>query len=288
MRPGPRLALALLALTGCAQIGASDADHDLPITPDSGAFIELADASPTVDAAGACEYTPFAPGPRLHILYLVPSDRAVDETVRGSLEQAARAGVEWLRNEVGGRTLRLGDPVVDVIETDHPAAWYANNPAPGCDAAGRFQCNVESDAAALVGALSGDPDDLWVVYVDADPTCDQRTVARPSLAVAPANDLRGIAGYPLVTCDGSTPPSPPRCRWVGGLMWLTLYALGMPRTPGCADADAGTPCDPDNLLQQGFLRFPAATLESNQIGHVMSSTFVGPAEPAGCPLACSM
>jgi hypothetical protein len=63
----------------------------------------------------------------VHFVYFVESDQTRNESHRNDLEKQAFAFQQYWFEQLGV-TFYLNEPVVDVIEADHPAAWYLTNP----------------------------------------------------------------------------------------------------------------------------------------------------------------
>ncbi|HEU5057236.1 MAG TPA: hypothetical protein VFU21_11955, partial [Kofleriaceae bacterium] len=156
-------------------------------------------------------------GGTVRLVYVVPSDREPDPLYIANLGQSLRHFQLWLRDRIPQRTSFLvHDPVVEVVKTANPAAWYASNPV-GTDRTYDYWYNATGDALAAVGGSFGDPDDVWLFYVAADPGCGQFTGTSSHVALFPENDLRGLAGIPRVPICPGDGDSYGRCRWVGGM-----------------------------------------------------------------------
>jgi hypothetical protein len=118
---------------------------------------------------------------------------------------------------------------------------------------------VTSEGAALTSGQSGDPNDVWVYYIDAAPNCGALYGGALGVAVLPANDLRGLVGEPTIDlCTGAVEPDQGTCRWVGGLGHELGHALGLPHPPGCETGDPSCPIRA--LMWMGYLTYPDAFL----------------------------
>jgi hypothetical protein len=234
--------------------------------------------TPRLDSTNASAARAPAPNPaRVHVVYLVPADREVDPVAERNMARAVEHLRGWYGQQLGGESFTLADDAVEVVRTGHPAAWYATTP--NGDAAITFWNNATQEAAALVGASYADPDDVWLLYLDAEPACGQVTGAVASLALLPANDVRGIAGRPTINvCSGATEPDQGVCRWVGGLGHELGHALGLPHPPSCEDGDPATPCDTWALMYFGYTTYPAPEegLTDDDEAHLAASPFFGP------------
>jgi hypothetical protein len=110
------------------------------------------DVHPDAAAAESCSFPlGLTSGPKVRVVYLVPSDREADPRYVANLELAARDVQLWVRAHMpDGSSFQLHEPAVEVIETSHPADYYT--PA--------FWDNVTGDGLALTDGTFEDPDDL--------------------------------------------------------------------------------------------------------------------------------
>lgn len=227
-------------------------------------------------AASAQAQTP----PRVRVVYLIPEDRPLVAAYEKALRSAIESLRMWFGNETGGPTFALSDPVVDVVRTPNTASWYAEHPADP-DPSLWFFRNVTHEAFALLGASFDDPENVWLLYVDADPACGQRVGGTSHVAVLPANDLRGLAGRAQVaTCPGEAIEQAPVPRWIGGMGHELGHALGLSHPPGC---DEGAPgCQDRALMFYGYLRYPSTFLLPAEVAALRASPFLAgdPCAPA--------
>jgi hypothetical protein len=273
------LGMAAALSWGCAEITPAEVDGSAPAGEDARA----ADDAVVCDREGVSDTAE-----RVRVLYMVPSDQSVEPDYLANLEQAVLHVQSWMRDQLPDAShFSVPDPVVQVVETSHEAAWYSSNPV-GEDPERYFQNNVLADASALAGADQGDVDDVWLIYVGAGAECGQRTFAGQHIAVMPENDLRGLAGLPRIPPCGGDSDSFGRCRWVGGMALMLSFAIGMPRDPACTDDDPETPCDSSGLTQQGYSTYPDASLTEAQIAFLSDSGFMEAAGLPDCELDCSV
>jgi hypothetical protein len=274
--PWYRLAPVALAL-GCQSFlveggeSGGEADAGDPVTsvsPDAGV------------TTSSCSFAPGrTTGPKVRVIYLVPSDRQEDPRYVANLELAVRDVQLWLREHMpDGSSIQVHDPVVEVVPTPQPAAYYS--PA--------FWDNVTSDGLQLTGGIFDDPDNLWLFYIAADAACGQGGGAADGVGIFTENDLRGLVDVTRVpSCDGEQPDLYDRCRWVGGMALHLTRALGLPVPPGCIDDDAGTPCDWAQLTATGYLDYPNARLTEDDVAYLSATSFFSPTSDPGCSLDCS-
>jgi hypothetical protein len=283
----------LLVAPACAEIGIDGEATDDDGREEAGSGSP--DAGPPVDrpATGgsepACNHAAGGTsGKMLRVVYVVPSDRQVNPRYLANLESSVRHLQLWLRDQIPASTsFRIHEPIVEVVKTEHPASYYATN-ANGDNPDLYYWNNATADALAGAGGSFGDPDNIWMLYVDADPACGQATLASSHVALLPANDLRGLAGdarEPI--CPGES-VSYGRCRWVGGMATMLSYALGVPRPAGCTDADPATECNPKLITQLGYLSYPDAVFSDTQVDYLRASGFVDGSGLPDCELDCSL
>ncbi len=226
--------------------------------------------------------------PQVRIVYLVPTDRVANATYVSTLQNAAQHLQVWYRDQMGnGKTFRLHDPIVEVVNASHDAAWYSTNPVKGFDL--WFWNNVLSDAFALTGGMFDDPNNRWIYYIDADPDCGQLGGGGTSgVAVLPANDFRGLAGEANIPpCSGEAPDNAGVCRWVGGLGHELGHAFDLPHPPECEDADPNTVCPSDALMWLGFRSYPTAQLLPEDITFLNGLPFFALHDPVTPLFDCS-
>src|SRR3989454_12081344 len=170
-----------------------------------------------------------------------------------------------------GKTFALPKPVVEVVDTDHTAEWYSENPA-GDDRALWFWFNATGDAFALTGAQFDDPNYRWVFYIDADPGCGQATGAAAGVALLPANGLRGLTGQPNIPpCSGDPPDTNGVCRWVGGLGHELGHTFALPHPVPCPGGSLD-----GELMCLGYITYPGTFLSDQDKELLNASPFLSP------------
>jgi hypothetical protein len=246
------------------------------------------DAAP--DAA-PCETPPGATSGKLvRLVYLVPADREVDPVRVANLEHALTDVRLWLRARMPRGTSFLAHrPLVEVIKTEHNEAYYRDNPGGNPeDDTYWFWDNATGDAAVAVGAGGDDPDNIWLVYIDADRACGQVDAGWiKGLALAGVYDVKGLSGEEHTTVCGESRELEPRCRFVGGMANLLAGALAVPQPAGCVDDDPETECQDDWLTWLGYRSYPDAVLGPEEIEALDASPFMRAVGLPDCQLACS-
>jgi hypothetical protein len=262
-------------LSALSAPGASDIRFKIDLNVPYGSQVYLLDALEFGNGQNQCEYhdTLGKNSKQVHLVYLVPSDKTVQSSYIEGLERGAKHLQVWWKNTMGnGKTFTLASPVVEVFQTDHAAAWYSRvrgETASTLD----YWYNLMDDAYAYAGAYSGDPDNVWLVYLDAQPRCDSITGAVATFAGFPANDLRGLAGLSTIpVCPDGMPEAPMPCRWVGGMGHELGHTIGLPHPSGCEPYTSS--CPNEALMWWGYTTYPAATFTAADLATLNSSPFI--------------
>lgn len=214
----------------------------------------------------------------VNFVYLSPSDREYRQEYQTAVEKAVDDLTGWLAENLDGHTLNTNDVVWQ--QTRNPTAYYAGDTA---EPQGQYQFwnYVLQDAFATTGGRFYDPENAWIYYFDADPGPGQIVGGGAGIALMPANDLRGLAGEPLVATDpGDSTVNPGFDRWVGGLGHELGHALGLPHPPG----SPGGAFD-YSLMYYGYLIYPNTYLRDVEKEHLLASGFFS--DPAPVPLPVS-
>ena len=209
---------------------------------------------------------------KVRVVYLVPSDGSAKAAYTLLLEKAVRHTQRWYRDELSGKTFTLASPVVAVRKTKNPASYYSTHVQAGATTPSFFD-NVYAEANDVASAQRSDPDNVWLVYIDADPACGQGGGCMDGVSIFAANDLRGLAQEKLVkTCPTDPDGLPPTCRWVGGLAHMLGLALGLSHPPDC-EKQLPT-CDSSALMWLGMYDYPKAHLTVADKTDLRMSAFV--------------
>jgi hypothetical protein len=223
----------------------------------------------------------------VHIVYLVPADGEVRRDYVQNLRDAAANLQAWYSTALGtGETFTLAKPTVAVYRTEHDATWYATNPVADADQSLWFWFNATADGFAMTGGRFNDPDDVWIFYIDAVPSCGQVTGGGARVALLPANDLRGLAGEPTInTCTGAVESYQGPCRWVGGLGHELGHALGLPHPAAC---ESGSPdCPTYAIMWFGYTTYPDAYLTTDDRAFLQESVFISDVKLTGKVPSCT-
>lgn len=212
---------------------------------------------------------------KVNVVYLLPSDKALNPLYFEALQRVASDIRLWFANQTwGSRTFRYAVPGVRVVNLPHSSSWYAKNPRPKIFT--QFWDNVLSDALPLTGGAFDDAENIWVYYIDADTDCGQcGGCGHSGILLVSANDLRGIANESSLydPCKQAQVPPEPNTpnRWIGGLGHELGHAFGLPHPPGC---DSGEPqCDHKSLMWNGFRAYKNTYLRDAEKAILATSPF---------------
>ncbi|MGE0872336.1 MAG: hypothetical protein AB7P03_27515 [Kofleriaceae bacterium] len=212
-------------------------------------------------------------GPRVRVVYVVPSDRTPVSEYVVALDNAFTQLRVFVREQLGtGETFCFDG--VETIRTPHTASWYMANPSPrGAELT--FWDNALDDAFALTGGAFYDPDNIWNYFFDVDEVEGQRLGSSYSVVVHPSSLLRGLTGEFDRT----------RCQSVGLAGFHLGYSLGAPAPPGCAEGAAT--CAADSLMWQGYTTFPTTYFVSEQKTFLTTNPFMVASDPLNTVSSCA-
>lgn len=183
--------------------------------------------------APAAPATAAAPRPHsVRFVYLVSADREAREDYRGAIEAAARSVQAYYASQLDGLTIALNDPVVEIVRSAQPAAWFPSHPSGGHPDDWGYN-NALEEVRRLLGA-GHDQAYVWVIYSDGP---GDKGRGGNGVAGMPEDDLLGLIGR--------HPTQPSIARWIGGLGHELGHALGLPHPPDL-EREAGA------LMASGF------------------------------------
>jgi hypothetical protein len=205
----------------------------------------------------------------VHVVYLSPSDVLYSAGYESVLEKAVVDLQSWYAFQLNGESFSLAPDPVSWFQLKNPASFYQQKPG-GIYESLWFWNSILGDGDPLVDWSFNDPDDIYIFYVDADPLPGQIIGGTSGVAMMAANDLRGLAGVPLIPINPGDEeiwtsfPSGPN-RWIGGLGHELGHAFGLDH-PG-AGFDT-------TIMQFGYLYYPETTLADFQKEILLNSSFI--------------
>jgi hypothetical protein len=167
---------------------------------------------PTVKAADGGDSTQR----RVRVIYLVSRDREEIIEYTAAIEHAIRDLQNWYERQLGGPTFRLSEPVVEVVKSNRPAAWFYGNPN-GNDKDNWGFNNTLDEANRQLGAKYNDPKFVWVLYSDGP---GNKGRGGSGVTCLPEDDLLGLVG--------KHPTQKDKLRWIAGLGHELGHAFGLP------------------------------------------------------------
>ena len=224
----------------------------------------------------------------VRFVYLVPSDKAARPEYKLSIENAARHLQLWYKGQLGNnKTFNLTEPIVEVYKSSHDTNWYSTNPDTDWAGEWKFWFNAVNDAFALSGGSFNDPNNFWIIYIDALPACPmQQGGGLNGVAAMGENDLRGLIGQSWIPICNEVVPAYSPCRYVGGLGHELGHAFGLPHPPGCDDGQP-VACDYSSIMYTGYVDYPNTYFSSNEKTILNSSPFINTVNIKECIIDCS-
>lgn len=196
---------------------------------------------------------------KVHFVYLIPSDKTNRASAR--IEQMAFELQRWMRWRMGNdKTFTLHDPVVEVFQTDHTAAWYREHDAGG-ESTGWYWANCLSDLNRYAGGGFYQYYDTWFTYVDSEPAPGQYAGGTgggytSGVCVLGERDLDALM---------DEDPEWTVCREIGGAGHEYLHTHSMPHA------------EPEywntSIMGAGYSVYPACILQPSAIALLNSNPF---------------
>ena len=203
-------------------------------------------ASPTVTPTS----NPQTPPQRtVRAYWLRPADVPYDQRYVDGIAGVMREAQRYYRQELG-RTFTLNDPVVEVVNGDHPHSWYENTPN-GNECYWWVVFNMQQELMRKLSLRA--PDSRWINVgeISAEASCSGGG-GGGGWVILSGHDADGAAGI-----NGSMN------RWYGGMVHELGHAFGLPDST----STDGTP------MSASFYNYPNTHFSQAQKDRILSGPY---------------
>jgi Cellulose binding domain len=204
-------------------------------------------ASPTVAPTTAPPGVP--PQRTVRVYWLKPTDVAYDQRYPDGIANVMREAQRYYRQELG-RTFTLNNPVVEVVNGDHPRSWYENTPN-GNECYWWVVFNMQQELMRKLNLRA--PDSRWI------------NVGEIS-AEAPCSGGGGGSGWVILSghdADGAAGIGGNMNRWYGGMVHELGHAFGLPDST----STDGTP------MSASFYNYPNTHFSQAQKDRILNGPY---------------
>ena len=180
-----------------------------PTTPPTTAPTTSPTTPPTTSPTGGPP-----PSRTVRVFWLKPTDVAYDQRYPDGIAAVMREAQRYYKQELG-KTFTLNNPVVEVVNGDHPHAWYENT-ANGSDCYWWVVFNMQQELMRKLALRA--PDSRWINVgeISAESSC---------------SGGGGGGGWVILSghdADGGAGINGPMNRWYGGMVHELGHAFGLP------------------------------------------------------------
>lgn len=209
----------------------------------------------------------------VRLLYLIPQDKEFNQVYASALESGVIELQNWFRSQLGGKTFKLRNPIVEVFFTSHPSNWYSENPQDVEFYLWVYFNLLEGLEELGIGFRINDPNNVWIVYIDADAACGQQAAGGGSkIPYFAAQDLRGLAGADYnPMCDDSGKIYNNNYLTVGA--WIGRMGHELAHSLGLAHPVDESSYPLPLLTGVGLYEFPSSVLTAEEKEKLISSGF---------------
>ncbi|MFI5877135.1 RICIN domain-containing protein [Streptomyces sp. NPDC051445] len=186
----------------------------------------------------------------VRVYWLKPSDVAFDQRYPDGIAKVIREAQRYYQQELG-KTFKLNETVVEVVNGDQPRSWYENTPNGG-DRYWWAVTSMQNELARKFGL--NNPDSRWlnVGEISAE-GAGAGGGASPGWVVLSGHDADGAAGTSGQSMN----------RWYGGMVHELGHAFGLPDS----SSTDGTP------MSASFYDYPATHFSQNQKNQILNGPY---------------
>ncbi|GIF23896.1 hypothetical protein BJ973_004509 [Actinoplanes tereljensis] len=180
------------------------------VTPTTGTPTTVPTTAPTPTPSSSA-----VPG-TVRVFWLKPTDVAYDQRYPDGIAAVVREAQRYYKQELG-KTFKLNNTVVEVVNGEHDRNWYITTNCTGSD---HYWCVVGNMHQELMRRFSiSNPDSRWLCVgeISAEETNQSGGGASPGWVVLSGHDADGAAGI-----NGAMN------RWYGGMVHELGHGFGLP------------------------------------------------------------
>ncbi|MDQ7908236.1 cellulose-binding domain-containing protein [Phytohabitans sp. ZYX-F-186] len=185
----------------------------------------------------------------VRVYWLKPTDVAYDQRYPDGIANVMREAQRYYRQELG-RTFTLNNPVVEVVNGDHPRSWYENTPN-GNECYWWVVFNMQQELMRKLSLRAPDPRWINVGEISAEASC---------------SGGGGGGGWVILSghdADGGAGINGPMNRWYGGMVHELGHAFGLPDST----STDGTP------MSASFYDYPNTHFSQAQKDRILSGPY---------------
>ncbi|MEU3782942.1 RICIN domain-containing protein [Streptomyces sp900129855] len=203
---------------------------------------------PNFAGGGGTPTTP--PTKTVRVYWLKPSDVPFDQRYPDGIAAVMREAQRYYQQELG-KTFKLNNPVVEVVNGDQPRSWYENTPNGG----DRYWWAVTNMQNELARKFSlNNPDSRWLNVGEISAEGEGAGGgASPGWVVLSGHDADGAAGTSGQSMN----------RWYGGMVHELGHAFGLPDS----SSTDGTP------MSASFYDYPNTHFNQSQKNQILNGPY---------------